>query len=38
MILLFNITYTSVVLVMFGASLYLTWEYIKEIIKDYDYD
>ena len=38
MILLFNITYTSVVLVLFGAALYLTWEYIKEIIKDYDYD
>jgi len=38
MILLFNITYTIVVLLLFGAALYLTWNYIKEMIKDFDYD
>lgn len=38
MILLFNITYAIVVLVLFGTALYLTWDYIKEMIKDFDHD
>lgn len=38
MVTLFNIAYSTVVLVMFGAALYLTWNYLKEMAKDYNND